>query len=226
MVNLNNIELVHYTHKNNLSKILESGKLYDQKDRAKFTDIIVGEGDFNRKLCDPMLKEVDFDKCNEAYGVYFRVHVQGKKFIKPKRNHVAIVLSGNILHKYKWHINYCENNGFFIRDHNVPFGDGRDDCPNSCNSLEDIDISQIDPYDSEILIHKTVSILRNKYLLRVVDDKNEEIVNVHLLRTSLSPQSIKSRSRSKTSTRKSRSLSRRSKSRSYSLSKTRKTKSI
>jgi hypothetical protein len=188
---MDKIELVHYTNISNLPKILEIGKILDQRDRVKYSNIKEGEGSFERKLCDPTIEKVDIDKCDEAYGVFFRVHVKNTKFILPRRNQVAIVFKGEILRNKSWHLNYCENNGFLVRDNYVPFGNEDATCPDSCNKIKDINLSSIDPKDSEIIIYKSVSI-NNNNLLKIVNNKNEEVVDViSIHKSSVSPKKSK-----------------------------------
>ena len=167
-------ELIHYTDVSNLPSIMITGIL-DQKSRSLIsgkTTIKSGEGDFNRKCGDPLtkLEKGVKQEFQEACGVYFRVRrfdQRDNPEYLPKRikfkdiNQVALVFKSSLLEKYKdkWHINLCENNGFYIYDNYVPYGDcdedfsfSAKDIPLSSNVMDKIN------KESEIIIYSSVPI--------------------------------------------------------------------
>lgn len=161
------VKIVHYTHKDNLPKILESGMIYDQLLRNK-TKIRVGEGDLTRRCCYPTNSFKTKPKtCTEGCGLYFRVVKPGQKIIKPFANNVALVFDEHILNRYKWHMNFCENNGLWIDDGIAHLG-SEGVCQNSSDKLSDVLTTDFDQLDGEIIIYKSVD-LKN---LESIFDRN------------------------------------------------------
>ncbi len=192
------LKIVHYTHKDNLPKILESGMIFDQLRRNK-KNIRVGEGDLNRKCCYPTNSYTKRPpKCTEGCGLYFRVVKPGQKIQRPFINNVAMVFDGAVLSRYKWHINFCENNGLWIDDGIAHFG-SEDVCVNSSNKLADVLNTDFDQLDAEIIIYDSID-LRN--LVSVLDRNMKDV-----------PFSVKNSA--SVSVRRSKSKSRRMKSLSY-----------
>jgi hypothetical protein len=184
------LKIVHYTHKDNLPKILASGMIFDQLRRNK-KNIKVGEGDLSRTCCYPTnTYNSRPEKCNEGCGLFFRVLKPGQKLKKPFNNHVAMVFNVSILSRYKWHINFCENNGLWIDDGVAYLGDGDDTCPNSSNKIKDIMATEFDQASAEIIVYDSIDLRDLDYIV----DRNMESV----------PFVIKSRSKSKSRSKKSR----------------------
>lgn len=72
-MSLSGLKIMHYTHKDNLPKILESGMIFDQLRRNK-KNIRVGEGDLSRTCCYPTnTYKKRPAKCTEGCGLYFRM---------------------------------------------------------------------------------------------------------------------------------------------------------
>ena len=156
--------LVHSTSLKNLAKIIRYGHLFTQPSRQKLREsaIIIGEGDEKRKLGHPLstMEEIHKNDYEEAIGVYFRVFPTLESIRQPRRGTALIILRNTILQHYKWHVNYCENNGFFIRQGETAyFGNETGPCPPS--EIGAIDLSKIDTEDSEILVYSDVDILAN-----------------------------------------------------------------
>lgn len=180
--------LVHVTSLKNLPKIIRYGHLFTQLSRQKLreTGIVSGEGGENRKLGDPMItrEEIIRHDYSEAVGVYFRVYPTLESIRQPRRGTASIILRSAILQHYKWHVNYCENNGFFIRQgENAYFGEGTQECPAS--TVGEVDLSKIHTEDSEILVYSDVDIFRDggKYLEEIrthkVDQKTKKRITKH-----------------------------------------------
>ena len=112
----NELVLIHVTTENNCIGILNSGYIYDQKQRGIGVGVGVGieicEGNINRTYCN----STDLIKSSlyiEAYGVYFRLIEKSK--IYKKEFHKILIFDLNILNIFdKWHISLSENNGFYI----------------------------------------------------------------------------------------------------------------
>jgi hypothetical protein len=211
--------IVHATSLRNLPKILRYGYLYTQPSRQKLqeTNLVIGEGDSSRKLCShtATLDELKSSKCEESVGVYFRVYPTLESIPEPKRNQALIVLDAAILQHYKWHINYCENNGFLIREgENAYFGDEDKDCPPS--EIGHIDLSKIDSDDSEILVHGDVHLLRNngKYIQTIKTKKIDEKTKKQIVKHSKWMKTFVSTTLKKTPSTTIKSVSRRNKSNS------------
>jgi len=166
--------LVHSTSLKNIGAILRSGKLLNQPDR-KPHHIVIGEGDDSRKLCshEKTIAMIEDEKCEEAIGVYFRVAKTLDDIPSPKMNQAIIVLDAHILQHYDWHLNYCENNGFYIYEgeNTAIFGDESKHCPASTN--KQFDWGEVDTKDSEVLVYSSVNLLLNggKYLVDVITKK-------------------------------------------------------
>lgn len=180
--------IVHATPLKNLAKIIRYGYLFTQLSRKKLNEsnIVIGEGSEIRTLCHPMttLVEIQQNDCDEAIGVYFRVYPTLKSIPPPKRGNAQIILHGSILQHYDWHVNYCENNGIFIREgEKAYFGDETKDCFPS--EMKKVDLSKIDTDDSEIIVYSDVNILQNsgKYLQDIrtkkIDEKTKKYVAQH-----------------------------------------------
>ncbi len=161
------VKIVHYTHKDNLPKILESGMIFDQLLRNK-RNIRVGEGDLSRTCCYPTNSYTKKpNKCTEGCGLYFRVVKPGQKIMKPFAGYVAMVFDESILSRYKWHINFCENNGLWIDDGIAHLGH-EDVCSNSSDKISDILTTDFDQMDGEIIIYRSID-LKN---LESIFDRN------------------------------------------------------
>jgi hypothetical protein len=211
--------IVHATPLRNLSKILRYGYLYTQPSRKKLqeTNLAIGEGDVSRKLCPhtTTLDEIKSSGCEESIGVYFRVYPTLESIPEPKRNQALIILHASILTHYKWHINYCENNGFIIQEgENAYFGDEDKVCPPS--EIGHIDLSKIDTDDSEILVHSDVHLLRNngKYIQNIKTKKIDEKTKKQLVKHSKWMKTFVSTTLKKTPSNTIKSASRRTKSKS------------
>jgi hypothetical protein len=111
---------------------------------------------------------------------------------------VAMVFDGAVLSRYKWHINFCENNGLWIDDGIAHFGI-EDVCENSSNKLADVLNTDFDQLDAEIIIYDSID-LRN--LVSVLDRNMKDVP--------FSIKNIVSRSKSKSRRMKSLSFSTRS----------------
>lgn len=118
------IFIYHITNLKNIKSIIESYKLFNQIQREKY-EIVLGEGSINRKFCNAYnyTLENKNDSCEEAYGVFFRIANSIEK-IKLSEGTCALIFSVDILDDYDWHVNLCENNGFYIKpNEKIPFGD-------------------------------------------------------------------------------------------------------
>lgn len=188
-INLN-FFIYHSTHISNLGSILRNGILFDQISRISSNErkIVIGEGNSTRKLCkhNKRLSEIEHENCEEAIGVYFRLAETKEEIPEPKRNQAIIILDANILSNYDWHLNYCENNGFFIYEgeNKAYFGNEDMHCP---ASTMQIDWNKVDPVDSEILVHKSVDIMMKNgmYLVDIVTKKMKENVKTKKMVPSL-----------------------------------------
>jgi len=176
------LQLVHYTSRQNLQKILDSGHILDQLGRHKMK-VVTGEGDTSRICCYPTntYKGIESQhktkpqvastkktpKCTEGCGVYFRIVKPGQKIIPPRKTQVALVFSQSLLHRYKWHINFCENNGLYIDDHIPWYGDDNiTDCPNSTSSIAEVMDTTFDQRDGEIIVYESIDL---KDLVHIID---------------------------------------------------------
>lgn len=178
---MENYELVHYTHKNNLKHILSEGKLLNQHDRQHIhAQVVSGEGNKNRPCCPPDGKQYLTQPCTDACGVYFRLRHKDEKLIRPSKNQVALLFSSGLLkmHGDKWHINFCENNGFSIDDRKSYFGDEDADCD---NSSRDITSGTVEQRESEVLVYDSVDMFDGYHLLRIVGSDGKPVRNVDAL---------------------------------------------
>lgn len=166
------LKLVHYTHKDNLPKILATGMIFDQLRRNK-KNIKVGEGDLSRTCCYPTNSyNTRPGKCTEGCGLYFRVVKPGQKVQRPFIGYVAMVFNASILSRYKWHINFCENNGLWIDDGIAHLGN-EDVCPNSSSKKKDMMDTEFEQLDGEIIIYESIDLRDLDY---VVDRSMERVV--------------------------------------------------
>lgn len=221
--------LVHETPLKNLSKIIRYGYLYTQISRKKLRETtITGEGGENRKLCHPLttLTAIVENNCDEAVGVYFRVYPTREMIGQPKRGKAQIILRGDILQHYEWHVNYCENNGFFIREGDINyFGVETKECFPS--SMKEIELEKIDVEDSEIVVYSDVNILLDggKYLEEIrtkkMDEKTKKYVEKHNVWMKYFVESVLKKSFSKRGTP---TTQKRRRSYSYSTNKTMRTR--
>lgn len=161
---MQNYYIVHSTSLKNLAKIIRYGHLFTQPSRQKLREsaIIIGEGNEKRKLGHPLstTEEIQKNDYEEAIGVYFRVFPTLESIRQPRRGTALIILRNTILQHYTWHVNYCENNGFFIRQGEpVLFGNETEPCPPS--EMGVIDLSKIHTEDSELLVYSDVDIFAN-----------------------------------------------------------------
>lgn len=189
------VKLVHYTHKDNLPKILATGMIFDQLRRNK-KNIKVGEGDLSRTCCYPTNSyNTRPGKCTEGCGLYFRVVKPGQKVQRPFSGYVAMVFNASILSRYKWHINFCENNGLWIDDGIAHLGN-EDVCPNSSSKKKDMMDTDFEQLDGEIIIYESIDLRDLDY---VVDRSMERVGS----KSQTKSQSRRSQSKSKSKNRKS-----------------------
>jgi hypothetical protein len=187
------LKLVHYTHKDNLPKILATGMIFDQLRRNK-KNIKVGEGDLSRTCCYPTNSyNTRPGKCTEGCGLYFRVVKPGQKVQRPFSGYVAMVFNASILSRYKWHINFCENNGLWIDDGIAHLGN-EDVCPNSSSKKKDMMDIDFEQLDGEIIIYESIDLRDLDY---VVDRSMERVPIVKSWSKSKSRSSKKSHNSNK-----------------------------
>lgn len=213
-------KLLHYTSAKNVDKIVESGRLLDNLGRI-FKPVNVGEGELGRQCCYPSNTYSELEKkgskCGEGCGVYFRVAKEGEKIPRPKRGKVLFIFNSELLKHHKWHINFCENNGLFIDDNVAAFGSGADDCPNSSSNIDDVENTEFDADDAEIIVYESVPLWEKcGFLEKIIDSKGADAVDgdgVSLMdgvrRRTRTPRTyskkVRTRTRTRTKTRKARS---------------------
>ena len=226
------LQLVHYTSRQNLQKILDSGHILDQLGRHKMK-VVTGEGDTSRICCYPTNTYTGIEskhksktkvastkkqpKCTEGCGVYFRIVKPGQKIIPPRKTQVALIFSQSLLRRYKWHINFCENNGLYMDDHIPWYGDDNITyCPNSSSSITEVMATPFDRREAEIIVYESIDL---KDLVQIIySTGTQNMEGVYGATKSRS----RSRSRSRSNNRTKSSLKSR-KSASSSKSSTRKT---
>ena len=181
------LQLVHYTSRQNLQKILDSGRILDQLGRHKMK-VVTGEGDTSRICCYPTntYKGIESQhktkqtstkkppKCTEGCGVYFRIVKPGQKIVPPRKTQVALVFSQSLLRRYKWHINFCENNGLYMDDHIPWYGDDSNtNCPNSSSTIAAVMATEFNQRDGEIIVYESIDL---KDLVQIIDSTGTQNV--------------------------------------------------
>src|SRR3989344_5395917 len=104
--------LIHQTCQKNWKSIKKVGKLVIQSERTHI-NYVPCEGGLQRKICQP---EADINKedCHEAVGIYFRLWLRSEPLITSGKDQVILVFDPVLLNSVPWHINLCENNGFYM----------------------------------------------------------------------------------------------------------------
>jgi hypothetical protein len=206
---MSNFEIVHYTSKKNIDKMLFSGRILNNVAVKKMRSpkIEEGEGGFERVLCEPDVFENGFDKrteCEEAFGIYCRIKNIHRPFISyssrdyaknlklPQRGKVAIIFHSYILNDYTWHFNYCENNGFYIsktpKGLIAPFGVGKcyAETTKQIHNIEHaIDNNRIENYpDTELVIRESIDLYKENYIKDIIDHTGNSILYKYKLHKS------------------------------------------
>jgi hypothetical protein len=156
--------IYHITNIDNIQSILKSYKLYNQNDRKRHSIThTVGEGVKNRNTCNAYNYIINKPNqgCDEAIGVYFRISLSIDNIYKKlKPNKCALIFSADLLDFYDWHINLCENNGFYINNKEVPFGDCDPEYRISYTKNQRInsELDKIDLENVELIIYETVEL--------------------------------------------------------------------
>ena len=164
------VKLIHFTHIDNLLKIKNGGLILDQKSRKlQNVNAIAMSGSDTRKLCEFNIpyEEIISNKCLEAYGVYFRVYpidanitIYDIREFKNPSLVCGLVFNESILNDFPWHLNLCENNGFYIYDDlRAPFCGGNLKKSYDSTTISLLKQSDLDPTQFELVIRSNVPLV-------------------------------------------------------------------